>query len=79
MVRSMKTTLNINDKVMALLRKEAARRGTTMSELEESAIRLLLHPQKVRQDPKPLPTFKSGGPLVDIDNRDALYQAMEGR
>ena len=79
MVRSMKTTLNINDRVMALLRKEAARRGTTMSELVESAIRLLLQPKKVRQDLKPLPTFKSGGPLVDIDNRDALYQAMEGR
>lgn len=79
MVISMKTTLNINDSVMALLKSEAARRGTTMSELVESAIRLLLRPQGKRSDIRPLPTFKSGGPLVDIDDRDALYQAMEGR
>jgi hypothetical protein len=26
-----------------------------------------------------LPTFRSGGTLVDIADRDALYQAMEGR
>jgi len=79
MVISMKTTLNINDNVMALLKSEAARRGTTMSALMESAIRLLLQPQKQRRDLGPLPTFRSGGPLVDIDDRDALYQAMEGR
>jgi hypothetical protein len=79
MVIGMKTTLNIDDSVMALLRRESARRGTTMSELVESAIRLLLRPQKNRRGIKPLPTFKSGGALADIDDRDALYQAMEGR
>jgi hypothetical protein len=26
-----------------------------------------------------LPTLHSGGTLVDIADRDALYQAMEGR
>jgi len=26
-----------------------------------------------------LPTFNSGGELVDIADRDALYDAMEGR
>jgi hypothetical protein len=26
-----------------------------------------------------LPTFHSGGTLVDIADRNALYQAMEGR
>jgi len=79
MVICMKTTLNIEDSVMARLKKEAARQGCTMSELVESALRLLF---KVKKDPKkipPLPTFKSGGPLVDISDRDALYQAMEGR
>lgn len=75
----MKTTLNIEDSVMALLKKEAARRGCTMSELVESALRLLLKGKKSPQKMPPLPTFKSGGPLVDISDRDALYQAMEGR
>ncbi|MFQ5755514.1 MAG: ribbon-helix-helix protein, CopG family [Acidiferrobacterales bacterium] len=75
----MKTTLNIDDSVMTLLRREAARRGCTMSELVESALRLLLQPRKPKNRLPPLPTFKSGGHLIDIADRDALYQAMEGR
>jgi plasmid stability protein len=75
----MKTTLNIDDKVMAELRREAARQGRTMSELVESALRLLLRSQRKPQKIVPLPTFHSGGAFVDIADRDALYQAMEGR
>ena len=74
-----KTTLKIDDSVMIRLKKEAVRRGCTMSELVESALRLLLQSEKSPQKLPPLPTFKSGGPLVDIADRDALYQAMEGR
>jgi hypothetical protein len=75
----MKTTLNIDDTVMAELKHEAARQNRTMSEMVESALRLLLRSQKKRASIPPLPTFRSGGPLLDIPNRDALYQAMEGR
>ena len=75
----MKTTLNIDDSVMARLKREAAQRGCTMSELVESALRLLLRSQKKSAELPPLPTFKSGGSLIDIADRDALYQAMEGR
>jgi hypothetical protein len=42
MASHMKTTLNIHPAVMAQLRREAARRGCTMSELVESALQLLL-------------------------------------
>jgi Arc/MetJ family transcription regulator len=38
----MKTTLNIDDTVMAELKREAARQGRTMSDLVETALRLLL-------------------------------------
>jgi Arc/MetJ family transcription regulator len=75
----MKTTLNIDDNVMAELRREAARQGRTMSEMVESALRLLLRSQRKREKIAPLPAFSSGGALVDIADRDALYQAMEGR
>jgi hypothetical protein len=34
----MKTTLNIDDKVMSDLKREAARQGCTMSELVETAV-----------------------------------------
>lgn len=79
MVIWMKTTLNIDDSVMTLLKKEAARRGCTMSELVESALRRLLAEKEAASPMPPLPSFTSGGSLVDIADRDALYQAMEGR
>jgi len=75
----MKTTLNIDDTIMAELKREAARQGRTMSELVESALRLLLRSHRKREKLVALPTFHSGGTLVDIADRNALYQAMEGR
>ena len=79
MVFHMKTTLNIDDTVMAQLKREAARQRRTMSELVETALRNLFRSQKKPQELPPLPTFRSGGALVDVADRDALYQAMEGR
>ncbi len=74
----MKTTLIIDDSVLTDLKTEAAREGKTMSELAESAIRLFLisrrRPLATRRE---LPTFYSGGHLVDISDREALYRVME--
>jgi ribbon-helix-helix CopG family protein len=75
----MKTTLNIDATVMAELKREAARQGRTMSELVETALRLLLRSQRKRGRIPALPKFRSGGALVDVADRDALYHAMEGR
>jgi hypothetical protein len=75
----MKTTLNIDDKLMIELKREAARQRKTMSELVETALRLLLQAPRKRNALPTLPTFRSGGALVDIADREALYQAMEGR
>ncbi len=79
MVIHMKTTLNIADSVMTRLRRESAQTGRTMSELVETALRRLLQSRPEPVDLQPLPTFDSGGALVDIADREALYQAMEGR
>lgn len=79
MVCHMKTTLNIDDTVMNELKREAARQGRTMSELVETALRLLLHPSRKRRPLPDLPTFDGGEPLIDIADRDALYDAMEDR
>lgn len=79
MVFHMKTTLIIDDSVMAQLKREAARQGKTMSELVETALRMLLRSRPRPQALAPLPTFHGGGALVDVADRDALYQAMEGR
>ena len=74
----MKTTLNIDDTVMTELKREAARQGRTMSEMVETALRLLLRSRPKRGGLPELPTFHGGGELVDISDRDALYQTMEG-
>jgi hypothetical protein len=75
----MKTTLVIDDQIMIRLREEAARQGRTLSELVEAALRRMLEPQEKPAELPPLPVFHGGRPLVDVADRDALYQAMEGR
>jgi hypothetical protein len=79
MVFLMKITLNIDDTVMLQLKREAVRQGRTMSELVETALRGLFQTQRKPADLPSLPIFHSGGALVDIADRDALHQAMEGR
>ena len=79
MVIRMKATLNIDDNVMTRIRLESAQTGRMMSELVETALRRLLQSRPEPVDLQPLPTFDSGGALVDIADREALYQAMEGR
>ena len=79
MLIHMKTTLNIDGGVMTRLKRESARTGRTMSELVETALRSLLDSKRESVELSPLPSFSSGGALVDIADREALYRAMEGR
>jgi plasmid stability protein len=83
MVIHMKTTLNIDDSVMQRLREEAARRGTTMSQLVEAGLRRILGeeavPGSARRQLRPLPRWRSGGARVDVADRDALHDLMDGR
>ena len=68
----MKTTLNIDDTVMARLRQEAARQRKTMSELVEAALRLLFHSaqQSKKKKLRPLPKFHGGPCQIDVSNRE---------
>jgi hypothetical protein len=50
-----------------------------IAELVKAALRLLLRSRRKRGALPGLPRFRGGGALVDIADRDALYQAMEGR
>ncbi len=78
MVFPMKTTFNIDHAIMVQLKGEAQRQGRTMSDLVETALRALFRAQGQQNDLIPLPTFHGGGALVDIANRDALPDAMDG-
>jgi len=75
----MKGTLNIADPVMEQLRREAARQNKTMSELVEAALRLLFHSTRRAKKKKlrPLPTFHGGAPLIDVSNREQLYDLLD--
>ena len=74
-------TLSIDDTVMRRLRDEAARRRTSVSELVAEGLGRLLADSTAADAPPdalpPLPSWRSGGHLVDISDRDALYRVME--
>ncbi|MBW2339733.1 MAG: hypothetical protein JRF50_05185 [Deltaproteobacteria bacterium] len=72
----MKTTLNINDVVMKLLKEESVKQGKTLSEVVEMALRGLFQQRQLTSDLPPLPSFKSGGGLVDLANWNSLYEVM---
>ena len=74
---NMKTTLNIDDNVMRELKREAARRGCTMSTLVEAGVRMVLRKEPPAAKIPPLPSFSMGPALVDYADREALYRAME--
>ncbi len=79
MVSHMKTTLVIDDTIMKKLKREAVARGRTMSELVETALRMMLGDKQPFPDVPELPVFDGGRASVDIANRDALYDVMESR
>jgi hypothetical protein len=51
-----------------------------ITELVISALRLLLRQKKLnnKKPPQKLPSFNGGIPKVNISNREALYNLMEG-
>lgn len=73
----MKTTLNIDDTVIAQLKRESIRQGRTMSDLVGTALRTFFRDQRRPTTLDPLPTFHGGGTLVDVANRDPLQDAMD--
>ena len=77
-----KTTLNIDETTMERLKAEAIRRKTTMGALVEAGIRRILTegeaPAPAAGDLPPLPIANMGEPLVDIADREALYEAIDG-
>lgn len=48
-----------------------------MSELVETALRMLLSEPKTPEALPPLPEFHGGGERVNLANREALYDVME--
>lgn len=74
----MKTTLVLDEALVEQVRQRAREQGVSMSSVVEEAIFRLLHEKADHPTPPiELPTFHSGGYLVDINDRNALYDAMD--
>lgn len=73
----MKTTLILPDPLVAALKHRAAERDTSLSALVTELLRKGLDGPAPATPLEPLPTFRAGRPLVDLNDRDALYRAME--
>jgi hypothetical protein len=80
----MRTTIRLDDSVLETAKKEAARRGETLTSLIEQGLRLVL----ARPIPKlqarriRLPVCRAGGgtlPGVDLTDSAALLDRLEGR
>jgi len=77
----MRTTLDLDDRLTREAKRRAVEEGTTLTALLERGLRLVLHAPRPKQGYRYRPLVRSGRsrPAVDIDDRDALYDRMEGR
>jgi hypothetical protein len=76
----MRTTINIDDDLLAEVRQVAARTGQSLTAVVEDALRESLH-RRAHTDRRDveLPTFGRGGvqPGVDLDDSAALLGLMD--
>jgi ribbon-helix-helix CopG family protein len=77
----MRTTIRLDDALLAEAKELAARTGRSLTEVVEDALRLSLASAKeVREGgPARFPTVRGGGlqPGVDLDDNAALLSLME--
>jgi|HubBroStandDraft_3_1064219.scaffolds.fasta_scaffold01619_7 hypothetical protein len=77
----MRTTIRLDDHLLAEAKQRAARRGVTLTAVVEEALRESFSRQEAREERKPvnLPSHGHGWlrPGVDLDNNAALLDLME--
>ncbi len=80
----MRTTLDINDHLLAEAKSQAALRGISLKALVEDALRERLHARRAAPQTAELPTFSGAGlqPGVDLTDTASLLgivDAVPGR
>jgi hypothetical protein len=76
----MKTTLNLDDKLLAEAKAQAARERTTLTRLIEEGLKARLHTKAAIKPRAALPVYKGkGGLAANLDglNNAALREAAE--
>jgi Arc/MetJ family transcription regulator len=78
----MRTTVRLDDDLLARAKAHAARSGTSLTKVIEDALRVLLERTETPRQTRPfkMVTFKGDGlqPGVDLDDSAALLDRMEG-
>jgi Arc/MetJ family transcription regulator len=78
----MRTTIDIDDQLLALAKKKAIEQNSSLKKIVESALRQSLlhrHPKGGKFRLKWKTIRGRVVPGVDFSDRDALYERMEGR
>lgn len=83
MLWHMRTTVRLDERLLERARKEAERRGATLTSLIEEGLQLALcRPKNVPNRPQvKLPQCRAGGgtlPGVDLNDSAALLERMDG-
>ena len=73
----MKATLVIPDPIFRDLKRQAAERGTTLSELAAELLRRGLTERPKPAKLRPLPSFDMGPFKVNVADREALYDVLD--
>jgi hypothetical protein len=84
MSRHMRTTVRLSDRLLEQAKREATRRGETLTALIEQGLRLVLASKGSTRRHKRvvLPVCRAGGgvlPGVDLNDNSGLLDIMEGR
>jgi hypothetical protein len=77
---AVKTTLNLDERLLARAKALALREGTTLTAIVEQSLRARLAPRAraTKQDELDLPTVRGvAPPNVDIADREALLDALD--
>ena len=75
----MRTTLIIDDAIFRQLKKLAAEQNRSLSDITQEMLQRGLGQTRpaARRKPPRLPSFSMGRPLVDVADRDQLYEVLD--
>lgn len=77
MLRHMRTSMNLPDSLLEAARERAAQEGRSVTSLMEEALRSLLEAPATPPHPPKLPTWSGGRLLVDLEDKDALWEILD--
>jgi Arc/MetJ family transcription regulator len=81
-VTHMKTTLEIDDRLLERAKRHASAHGTTLRAVVEEALRARLAPrpeERARYRFTPLTVRGTSQPAIDVADRNALYDLLDDR